>query len=420
MHYKKLILSMVLVFILFSCSRASFVRAEDQDETILSEEQTLQDESYLEVSGESQEYAEEALAPVRGRVLEILKEQVDEIEYSGGSIESESQIMKVRITEGPHRNEVIQAVHQLNSFNPAYNVTIKKGDGVLLYLEEDEGGNIANAYVFEILREKFLLYIGIIFIILLILIGRKKGLKAIISLALTCAAVVKILLPSILKGYNPVLVTIGVCIAVIALTLLIISGFNKKTLCAVIGTSGGLMIAGIIALVIGSMARLTGLGNDEAQMLMYIPQDINFDFRGLLFAGILIGALGAVMDVGMSISSSMYEIELANPKISKKDLMKAGMNVGKDIMGTMSNTLILAYAGGSLQFMLLLMSYNIPFAEIVNTDFMASEVLRALAGSIGLIFTIPITAIASGIIGKEKRRPAVQMIEKNPNLFSEQ
>ena len=187
----------------------------------------------------------------------------------------------------------------------------------------------------------------------LVLFGGFKGIKAVITLGLTGLAVVKILLPLILQGKNPILVSVPVCAGIIAVTLIIISGFNKKTFSAIFGTTGGVLIAGGVAYFVGSVAKLTGLGNDEAQMLMFLPQQVNFDFKGLLFSGIILGALGAIMDVGMSIASAMHEIEAANPEISNKDLIKSGMNVGRDIMGTMSNTLILAYAGGSLHLMLL-------------------------------------------------------------------
>jgi uncharacterized membrane protein len=125
----------------------------------------------------------------------------------------------------------------------------------------------------------------------------------------------------------------------------------RKTLSAIIGTAGGVLSAGVIALVIGSLAKLTGLGDDESQMLMLV-QDVHFDFSGLLFAGILIGTMGATMDVGMSIASAMHEIKVNSPNIKTSALIKAGMNVGKDTMATMANTLILAYVGGSLHLLL--------------------------------------------------------------------
>ncbi len=141
-------------------------------------------------------------------------------------------------------------------------------------------------------------------------------------------------------------------------------------------------------------------------MLMFIPQEINFDFRGLLFSGIILASLGAVMDVSMSISSSMFEIIKIDPTIKKSDLISAGMNVGRDIIGTMSNTLILVYVGCSLPLMLLFMAYDISFIEIINKDMIASEIVRALAGSIGLTLAIPITVfISAGLLNRKSVIP---------------
>lgn len=143
-------------------------------------------------------------------------------------------------------------------------------------------------------------------------------------------------------------------------------------------------------------------------MLMFIPQQTGFDFRGLLFAGIIIGALGAVMDVSMSISSAMDEIKQVSPGLPRRALIQSGMNVGSDLMGTMSNTLILAYTSGSLPMLLLFFAYDTPLIKIVNLEFIATEIVRALAGSLGLIMAIPITAVAGGYIltGKEDKKTA--------------
>ena len=146
----------------------------------------------------------------------------------------------------------------------------------------------------------------------------------------------------------------------------------------------------------------------EAMMLAYIPQEVNFDFRSLLFSGIILGSLGAVMDVGMSISSAIEEIYNANSNITRKDLFTSGMNVGKDIMGTMTNTLILAYTGSSIPILLLFMAYETSMIKILNLDIIATEVIRSLAGSIGLVLTIPLTAfIASVLIKKDNKRDAI-------------
>lgn len=239
-----------------------------------------------------------------------------------------------------------------------------------------------------------LLYLTIFFLGSLIIVGGIKGVKAIFTLVFTIFTVMKILLPMILNGYDPVLVSVGICAIVIVVTLFVISGINQKTLAAIIGTLGGICIAGFSALLFGHMADLSGLGNEESIHLVLYSRHI--DFRGLLFAGIIIGALGAVMDVGMSVSSSMYEIQLRNPEIKEKDLIAGGMSVGRDIMGTMSNTLILAYVGSSMNLLLLFLTYDMPLNEIIGRDNMAAEVVRSLAGSVGLIFTIPLTAVVAG------------------------
>ena len=157
------------------------------------------------------------------------------------------------------------------------------------------------------------------------------------------------------------------------------------------GTIGGVIIAGLFAYSAGKILMLTGLGNEDAQLLAFIPQHRKIDYQGLLFAGIVIGALGAVMDVAMSISSAMWEIISVSPGISKKQLIQSGMNIGRDIIGSMSNTLILAYVSTSIPVLLLFILFSNGFTEIINLELLASEVLRAVAGSIGLICTIPIT-----------------------------
>lgn len=337
---------------------------------------------------------------VRGKVLEIIKEDTETFQMHDDQAAVTTQTLSVEITSGDYKGETLE-VENIIDERMAYNIDVSKGDNVLLFLEKDVSGNIIGAYVSEIVRDTYLFYLVVIFLAAILLIGGLKGAKAALTLGITAGAVIKILIPLILNGFNPVFAAVLVCSGVAAVTLLIIGGINKKSFSAVIGTIGGVLIAGLLAFAIGSLAKLTGLGSQEAQMLMFIPQEIDFDFRGLLFAGILIGALGAVMDVAMSVASSMNEVEQAKPHIRTAELIKSGINVGRDIMGTMSNTLILAYAGGSLPLMLLFMAYDVSFLEIINQDLIATEVVRALAGTVGLIFTVPITALIAGLIGRK-------------------
>lgn len=384
---KKIAVLVILLAVLFLCTGSPVVWAQGEERTV---GQTAEDESIPPMT--------------RARVVRVLSVQDKETETSGGSMEARTQLVEVQALQGKYRGQAMIAENPLtNGLGDQFKgIVLKDGDEVLLYIEENKDGTVRAAYVGEYVRDKYLFWLAAAFILILIVIGRLKGVKAVISLVITCVAVVKLLLPMILAGFDPVLASVTVCTGIIAATLFIVSGINKKTFAAIIGTVGGVLTAGIIAQFVGTMANLTGLGDEESQMLMYIPQNIHFDFRGLLFAGIIIGALGAAMDVGMSIASTMHEIKCNTPEISKGALVRAGMNVGRDVMATMSNTLILAYAGGSLQMMLLLLAYDIPFIEIINRDMIASEVVRSLAGSIGLIFTIPITAIAAGFLGEKR------------------
>lgn len=332
---------------------------------------------------------------VKGKIVEILDEnELSNYNQMGENIKVINQLVKVKILTGKYKGETVICENN-NSGNLAYDIILKRGERVVLELDVEEG-IIIDAYVADHERDRFIYVLGIILILLILLIGRKQGLKAILSLGLSIFIIAKIMLPYLLQGYNPLLLSIGTAAIVSFLTFLIIGGITRKSLAAMIGTVGGVAVAGLIALIIGKLAHLTGLSDHEAQMLIYIPQGIQFDFRGILLAGIIIGALGAVMDVGISIASAMEEIKKQSGDISTVQLVKAGMNVGRDIMGTMSNTLVLAYTGSSIPLILLFMAYETPFYKVVNLDLIATEIIRALVGSIGLVLAIPITAFVSG------------------------
>jgi uncharacterized membrane protein len=335
-------------------------------------------------------------AQYKAKVLEVVSEERQDQE---GAREATLQVIKVRISNGPFKGEIVEAKNFIET-DGAYNIEVNEGDQIFILPEFDSQANIRDSYVTDIVRDRYLIIITVLFISILIIIGKLKGLRAAITLAITAAAVLKVFLPLILKGCNPIYISVVLGIAITIVTLLIISGVNRKTWSAITGTSCGILIGGILALIFGRLSNLTGLSSEEARMLAFIPQEITFDYRGILFAGIILASLGAVMDVSMSISSSMHEIIRADPTIKRNDLISAGMNVGRDIIGTMSNTLILVYIGSSLPLMLLFLAYDVPFIEIINKDIIASEVIRALSGSIGLIIAIPITVfVSAGLFG---------------------
>ncbi len=335
----------------------------------------------------------------RGEVLEVEPAPVDEETFL------ETYLVTLKILSGEFKGQVITIEHALAD-SYAYDIPVKAGDKVLLMIDEyEEAGEVSyEVHITEYVRDSYVYGIVIVFVALLLLIGRKTGLKTLISLGLTVVFIVKILLPGMLKGYNPIMLTILVAFLTTMITIFLIAGFNNKSLSAIVGVLGGILAAGLITFYVGSKVKLTGLSGEEVGMLMYIPQGIDFDFRGLLFSGIMLGSMGAVMDVGISVASSMEEVKRANPDIKAKDLLLSGMNVGRDIMGTMSNTLILAYAGSTIPLLLVFMAYETSLVKIINLDIIASEIIRAVAGTIGLILTIPITAITSSLLHERKKK----------------
>lgn len=300
------------------------------------------------------------------------------------------QNVTYEVLEGEHKGIIFESVNEITG--QIYDVYLEKGDKVMLLLKIYEDGSL-EGYAIDFARNNTMLIFVLLFFAGLILLGKMKGLKALISLLVTIGSVFFILIPLTLQGYDPLMLAILVSIFVTLVTITIIAGFNKKALSAIIGTIVGVICAALIAYLVGNISFLTGLSGEDARILYINRPELNFSH--IFFASIMIGALGAVMDVGMSIASSVQEIYKANKNTSQKKLFKSGMQVGKDIMGTMSNTLILAYVGSSLPLLLLFSMNDFGFMHIINFDFIAAEIVRSISGSFGLLLAIPITALVS-------------------------
>ncbi len=273
--------------------------------------------------------------------------------------------------------------------NQAYAIEAKPGKEYLLNFDEVNG----QIYISDYYREKTVIGLVVLFCILVIIFGAFQGVKALISLTLTGLAIVYAFLPGIQAGYNPVALAILISIFATASTMILIAGFSKKALAATLGTTGGVTAAGLIAFGVIKLAPLSGLASTESHILLANSQGLDLNFQGILAAGILISSLGAAMDVAISIASSTQEIFEANFRQSRKELFAHAMNIGRDIMGTMTNTLILAYTGASIPLFILLAQDS--GIRILNIEIIATELSSALIGSIGLLLAIPITALAS-------------------------
>ncbi len=289
--------------------------------------------------------------------------------------------------------DVVQEIDKTYAFSPS---EVEQGDKILVEQYTQDGE--LNYYFGDYVRITPLIWLLVIFCILVIVFSRMQGVKTVVSLAYTCLSVFLVLIPAILNGHNIYLWSIIVCVYIIAMTLCIISGFNVKALCAGIGCISGVVCSGIVVLFMDKFLNMTGMTEEESIYLVQLYPDTPINLKAIIFAMIIVGAVGAIMDVSMSISSSLYELRIKSPNIEPKELMKSGFTIGRDMMGTMANTLVLAYIGSSLTSVLLLVAYNASIEQVINKELIVAEVLQALAGSMGMLLTLPLTSAICAII----------------------
>lgn len=340
-----------------------------------------------------------------GEVKRITKEMLEDDKYIDG-IELGYQNIAIEILEGPEKGKEYEIV---NNISRVYNMPVEEKTKVILgfFYEGEELKDIA---VYSYKRSNVIFLLVLLFIVVIIGVGGIKGIKSLVSLLFTCICVIFLMIPLMLRGINPIGAAIFSAFISIVVTLVLVSGLNKKTFTAILGTLSGVIISGVIAISFGKFARLSGISMEEAESMMYIAENTALNIHGIMFAAILIASLGAVMDVAMSISSSIFEINDIDKNLNKTGLFRSGMNIGKDIIGTMSNTLILAFAGGSLNTIIMLYASNMSTNQIMNLDVLCIEVIQGLSGSIGIILTVPITAFIASYFCKLNLKKSIKTL----------
>ncbi len=284
--------------------------------------------------------------------------------------------------------DVMQEIDRTYAFSPRQ---VEQNDTILVEGISEEGETVY--YFGDYFRIAPIAILGAIFCLLVMLFSKAQGFKTIVSLGITCLAVFCVLVPAILNNKNIYLWSILICVFITAVTLALVSGFGKKSACALLGCLSGVACAGIITYLTDKFLNLTGLLEEESIYLYRLYPNDPIDMKGIMFAMIIVGALGAVMDVAMSISSSLWEVKEKSPHITKSELMRSGLRIGGDMMGTMANTLVLAYIGSNLTCVLLLISYNANLQQVINREIIVFELLQALAGSLGMLLTLPLTSL---------------------------
>lgn len=315
-------------------------------------------------------------------------EKVQYIDLNDDTVSQTKQAIQVRLLTGEFKGETIELDNMLTG-NPYYDIKLKKNTKVILHAEDNGEG--VEFSIEDIKRSDNLGWLSLLFCGLLIYVGRKKGFYSLISIGLTVLLITHALSPLILIGINPVLATILICVASTAATMYLVGGFNAKSTSAVIGAMLSLLFAGLLSYITMFTAHLTGF-TEENSMFLYTAHP-ELDFIGITISTMILATLGAVMDVAMSIASTINEIYITDNTKTVKDLFISGMNVGRDIIGTMANTLILVYLGGSLP--LLLLAGNIDLQKFINLNQVVTETASALIGSIAIVICVPFTAVAA-------------------------
>ncbi|RPF47977.1 putative membrane protein [Hydrogenoanaerobacterium saccharovorans] len=337
--------------------------------------------------------------PVKAQVVAVQKRSTDSFTLDQGETAVQNILIEfsAKILNGWQKGQVVQCNQMIDGFTPIGNKEVEAGDRVLIF--NSDPSSASSVWMFwDYIRTDTLLILGLVFMVLLLLFGRGKGVNTIISLAFTCLAVFAVFIPSILSGKNAYISSIVICLFTIIMTLLIVNGANAKGLAAGIGCLGGVLVSGALTLIMDYFLRLTGLVDEESVFLLYMETPKPIDLKAIIFAAIIIGAMGAIMDVAMSIASSLAEVREIMEVPTFGALMKSGIQIGRDIMGTMANTLVLAYIGSSLSMVLLLIAYNKSLLGLLNKEMIVVEILQTLVGSMGILFTIPLTSAISAFV----------------------
>lgn len=333
------------------------------------------------------------------RVLSILADN-SQIDETTENIVRGSVHLKLEIMTGRYKGDIVETTNYLSY---KYNVIVEEGDKVSIRIDTT-GDNQYTVSIYNYARSGIILAMVAVFFLALILTGGKQGAKAVLGLIFTFVCIIFILVPLLLKGFPAIPTTVGIIAITTVVSFLLIGGFESKIIAAFLGSMTGVVCAAVLALLGGYLCQITGFNMDEAESLLYVKFDSLLHVKGLFICGVLIASIGAVMDIAMSISSAVNEVYLANPALNRKQLVRSGMTIGRDAMGTMANTLILAFAGASLNMIILIFSYGVSFTQLMNTDFVAIEVIRGIAGSLGIICTVPASAYLSAFIILKKNK----------------
>ena len=333
----------------------------------------------------------------KGVVVDILQDNL----MPDGSRVGEQRVL-VRMTTGVRAGQELETT-SASGFLFGAGCTV----GMKVVVMQSVAGDSTITSIYSQDREWVIYAFAAAYLLVLCLVGGKQGLKGALGLVFTFFCILFVYLPLVYRGWSPFWVAVLICIVTTLVTMYLIGGPTRKTAVAAGGTVAGVVIAGLAATLFSLATGITGWNVSDIESLLTLASTSGIQVGGLLFSGLLISSLGAVMDVAMSIASAIAEIHVQNPALSRRALFRAGMHVGRDMMGTDSNTLILAFAGGSISMLVLDYAYNLPYRQIINSNNIGIAIMQGLSGSFGIVLAVPVTvALAVLLYTWRKAAPA--------------
>lgn len=324
----------------------------------------------------------------KAKVTEILQDNL----ASNGTRVGEQKV-RVKMLTGARKGEELDVT---SSSGYLFGAACKVGMKVVVM--QSVAGETTIASVYSQDREWVIYIFALLYLLALAVIGGKQGVKGCLGLIFTFFCVIFVYLPLVYLRFSPFWSAVFICFITTLATMYLIGGATKKTCAATLGTLAGVVLAGISAWCFSKASGISGYNVSDIETLMTLWNTNRIQVGGLLFSGLLISCLGAVMDVAMSISSAIDEIYKQNSSLTKKELFKAGMRVGRDMMGTDSNTLILAFAGSSVSTLLLDYAYDLPYQQIINSNNIGIAIMQGLAGSFGIVLSVPLTVLICTVL----------------------
>lgn len=330
-------------------------------------------------------YESEGKTFEKARVVRIIQDNITE---SGNRIGN--QVVTLELLSGKFKGNEVEAI---SSASYLYGAQCTPGMKVIAEVNENDASLYVTVFSYD--RSTILYAIVLLFLFVLCIIGGRQGLNSAVALVFTFVCIVFLFLPMIYRGISPIFAATVVAILTTFVTMYLIGGISTKSITSMIGTIIGVLISGVAAVIFGQLTQISGYNVSDIEQLVYVGQVTPIRIGELLYAGILISSLGAIMDVAMSVASTINEIHYRNPSLTRKQLFTSGINVGKDMMGTMSNTLILAFTGSSINTLVFMYVYAYPITQIMNMYAIGIEIIQGIASTLGVILTVPIVSIIS-------------------------